>query len=177
MIHGIYRTRFTANGQDMGGGIVVIDETTVHGGDVDYVYTGHYSLNSLHRLAATVQVTNYTGRLNAFLGRRSSFALSITGMADPRTMSLWGSVDGQEHRSIQLTLTRIGSLVDQSMGCFEAACAVVATGGRIKPLPVREGGAHDGWPHLSPEGSHAPDPEPKRPVWRASVAWPEQGCC
>jgi hypothetical protein len=162
MIHGIYRTRFTANGQDMGGGIVVIDETTVHGGDVDYVYTGHYWLNSLHRLAATVQVTNYTGRLNAFLGRRSSFALSITGMADPRTMSLWGSVDGQEHRSIQLTLTRIGSLVDQSMGCFEAACAVVATGSL-------ESATHPtAWHRRPVETSERPDQTLARPRRRRS---------
>ena len=72
-------------------------------------------------------VQNYTGRLNALIGPLSSFELTLTGMADSKTMRLSGFVHGQAHRSIQITLTRISDLVDPSMGCFDAACAVVAT--------------------------------------------------
>ena len=127
MIHGIYGTRFTSNGQNMGGGIVVIDGTAIHGGDPDYFYKGHYWLQGDHRLEATVQVQNYTGRLNALVGPLSSFELTLTGRADSKTMRLSGSVKGQAPRSIQITLTRISELIDPSMGCFDAACAVVAT--------------------------------------------------
>ena len=127
MIHGIYGTRFTSNGQDMGGGIVVIDGSSVHGGDPDYLYKGHYWLQDHHCLEATVQVQNYTGRLNALVGPLSSFELTITGRADSQAMHLSGAVTGQPHRTIQIILSKIGDLVDPSMGCFEAACAVVAT--------------------------------------------------
>jgi hypothetical protein len=127
MIHGIYATRFSSNGQDFGGGIVVIDGMSLHGGDPDYFYTGHYWLQAHHRLEATVQVQNYTGRLNALVGALSSFELTLIGRAESPTMRLAGAVTGQAQRTIQIILTKISDLVDPSRGCFEAACAVVAT--------------------------------------------------
>ncbi len=42
-------------------------------------------------------------------------------------MRLSGSVNGQHHRTMQIALTRISDLVDPSMGCFDAACAIVAS--------------------------------------------------
>ena len=64
---------------------------------------------------------------NTLVGPLSSFELTLTDMADSKTMRLSGSVNGQDHRPIQITLTRISDLVDPSMGCFDAACAVVAS--------------------------------------------------
>ena len=127
MIHGIYGARFTSNGQDFVGGIVVIDVTSFHGGDPDYLYTGHYWLQDDYRLEANVQVQNYTGRLNSIVGAPSSFEDTLTGVADSETIRLSGAVAGQVHRTIQITLTKISDLVDPSRGCFEAACAVVAS--------------------------------------------------
>lgn len=126
MIHGIYGTRFTSNGQDIGGGIVVIDGISIHGGDPDYLYKGQYWLQGNHRIEAIVNVQNYTGRLNALVGHLSSFELTLSGMAEPKLMRLSGSVNGQRHRTIQIALTKISDLVDPSMGCFDAACAIVA---------------------------------------------------
>jgi hypothetical protein len=127
MIHGIYTTRFTSNGQDFGSGIVVLDGMSLHGGDADYLYKGHNWLQDHHCLEATVQVQNYTDRLNALVGPLSSFELTFTGRTDSQTMRLSGSVNGSDDRTIQVTLTKISDLVDPSRGCFEAACAVVAT--------------------------------------------------
>ena len=127
MIDGIYATRFTSNGQDIGGGIVVIDGNSVHGGDGDYLYKGHYRLQDHRCLQATIRVQNYTGRLNALVGALSSFELTLTGRADSQTMSFSGSVNGADDRTIRITLTKISDLVDPSRSCFEAACAVVAT--------------------------------------------------
>jgi hypothetical protein len=126
MIDGIYGTRFTSNGQDIGGGIAVIDGNSVHGGDRDYLYKGHYWLQNHRCLEASIQVQNYTGRLNALVGALSSFELTLTGRAESPTMRLSGAVTGQAQRTIQIILTKISELVDPSMACFEAACAVVA---------------------------------------------------
>jgi hypothetical protein len=129
MIDGIYGTRFTSNGQDYGGGVVVIDGTAVHGGDPDYLYRGQYWIKDQDSIEATVQVQNYTGRLNALVGPLSSFVLTVTGMADSQTMRLLGAVNGRAQGTIQIILTKISDLVDPSRGCFDAACAVVATAG------------------------------------------------
>ena len=141
MIDGIYRTRFTSNGQDYGGGIVVINGTAVHGGDPDYLYRGQYWLEDQHRIEATVQIQNYTGRLNALIGPLSSFELTLTGMADSQTIRLSGAVNGRSQRTLQIILTKISDLVDPSMGCFDAACAVVATTGfeapGMRPHPLQ----------------------------------------
>ena len=159
MIRGIYGTRFTSNGQDMGGGIVVIDGSAVHGGDPDYLYRGHYWLQDDHRIEATVHVQNYTGRLNALVGPLSSFELTLTGRSDSKTMRLSGFVNGQAPRSIQITLTRISELIDPSMGCFDAACAVVATTNldtphSVTPRPHRARDRHE-----RQSQSEAPTPE------------------
>ncbi|MCC2641470.1 MAG: negative regulator,GrlR [Nitrospira sp.] len=136
MIYGIYGTRFTVNGQDIGGGIVVIDGTSVHGGDSDYLYKGHYCLQDNNRVEATVTVQNYTGQLNALVGPLSSFQLTLAGVAESKIMRLSGYVDRQDHGTIQITLTKISDLADPSMGCFDAACAVVVATGFEAPCMV-----------------------------------------
>ena len=52
---------------------MVIDGTSVHGGDPDYLYKGQHWLHDNHRIEAIVKVQNYTGRLNALIGPLSSF--------------------------------------------------------------------------------------------------------
>lgn len=125
-MHGIYATRVTSNGQDFVAGIVVIDGTSLHGGDGDFLYTGQYLVLTNQRVQATVKIQNYTGRSNLVMGHVTSSELVLEGMADVNRIHLSGTAELKSQGLIRLTLTKIGNLIDPSMGCFVAACAVVA---------------------------------------------------
>ena len=55
-VEGVYSAHFLSNADRYGEGIVVVDGGKIHGGDLDYVYIGKYSLSN-NEFSASLDVS------------------------------------------------------------------------------------------------------------------------
>ncbi|MFJ4608310.1 GrlR family regulatory protein [Pseudomonas atacamensis] len=111
MSNGIFEVRFKSNRPDSGGGLVVIKDGSVNGGDANYLYQGNVPTES-GKFSGQFKVsmwkpgnTNVTGHDN--------YTLDATGEInyESGTISLTGTVVGDSRMRVELAGNRIISAV------------------------------------------------------------------
>lgn len=107
MSNGIYEVRFKSNRPDSGGGLVVIKDGSVNGGDANYLYQGSVPTQS-GKFSGQFKVsmwkpgnTNVTGHDN--------YTLDATGEInyESGTISLTGTVAGDPRVRVELAGKKI----------------------------------------------------------------------
>jgi hypothetical protein len=77
-IEALWTVVFGSNTGGTGGGVVIFETGRIFGGDPDYIYLGKYDVSpDGKRLAADVEVTNYSNRRSSIFGPMSQFQLRI----------------------------------------------------------------------------------------------------
>ncbi len=113
-VEGIYAAQFLSNADQYGEGIVVLDGGRIHGGDLDHTYAGRYSLLN-NEFSATVQVTNYSGRISSVLGQLMDYQLALNGtVKEPHDITVRGTVEGRPGLTIQINLHKVRRLIHSS---------------------------------------------------------------
>ena len=111
IVEGVYAARFLSNADQYGEGIVVVDGGRIHGGDLDHVYIGKYSLVN-NEFSASVDVKNYSGRISSVLGPLTHYRLTLNGIITrAQDITTWGKVQEHPHLAIQINLQKVSQLV------------------------------------------------------------------
>jgi T3SS negative regulator,GrlR len=79
LVDGVYAAQFLSNANQYGEGIVVLDGGRIHGGDLDHVYIGNYSLVN-NEFVATVDVANYSNTITSVFGELPQYRLTLKGI-------------------------------------------------------------------------------------------------
>jgi T3SS negative regulator,GrlR len=111
LIQGVFAAQFLSNTNKYGEGIVVLDSGRVHGGDLDHVYVGTYSLLD-NTFSATVDVANYSGSISSVLGHMAHYRLTLHGIVKKaQDITTHGTVEGRPDLDIQINLHKVSELV------------------------------------------------------------------
>lgn len=92
---GIYAVEFKS-GDSLGmGGVLVIQNGTIHGGDLTYLCRGTYHANEKKpdALTAKLNVSHYRGAVNAVVGSLKEFNLTLNLQSHDNSFQAQGSVD------------------------------------------------------------------------------------
>jgi hypothetical protein len=109
-VEGVYAARFLSNLDQYGEGIIVLDDGRIHGGDLDHVYIGKYSLIN-NEFSATVDVANYSGSISSVLGL-AQYRLTLNGIVKKaQDITTHGKVEGHPDLAIQINLHKVSHLV------------------------------------------------------------------
>ena len=111
MLTGIYFIDFKSARQNGVGGLIVVDNGRVHGGDPYNLYRGHVEQTG-DTLKARIRVTHYRGPTNTVFGPLKDFELELTGRANGPRFSLAGNIVGKPQFKIEITGDRKAELVD-----------------------------------------------------------------
>ncbi|HKR80051.1 MAG TPA: GrlR family regulatory protein [Nitrospira sp.] len=112
-VEGIYAAQFVSNADQYGEGIIVLDKGKIHGGDLDNVYVGTFSVRN-NEIAATVDITNYSGNVWSVVGLRQ-YRLTVKGaMKNSQNITVAGVVEGRADLAIKVNLRKLSHLVDSS---------------------------------------------------------------
>lgn len=104
---GIYHVRFSSS-QDLGEGIVVIQNGSVNGGDYGYAYSGRFTPNNNGAVEVRLSVTQWNRGVASIFGNISAFNLSLSGsQAADRSFVLTGNVVEQP----TLSMTVVGKFI------------------------------------------------------------------
>ena len=113
-VEGIYAAQFVSNADQYGEGIIVLDKGKIHGGDLDNVYVGTFSVTN-NEIAATVDITNYSGNVSSVVGLRQ-YRLTVKGaMKNSQNITVAGVVEGRADLAIKVNLRKLSHLVDSSL--------------------------------------------------------------
>ncbi|CAI8726459.1 GrlR family regulatory protein [Pseudomonas chlororaphis] len=111
MSNGIFEVEFRSNRPDHGGGLVVIKDGSVNGGDPNYLYQGTVPTTS-GAFSARFQVFMWRAG-NTNVAGLDNYALDATGEINYEggTLSLSGTVVGAPNVRINLTGRRVAAAV------------------------------------------------------------------
>ena len=111
LVDGVYAAQFVSNASQYGEGIVVLDGGRIHGGDLDHVYVGRYSLAG-NEFSATVEVANYSSNLSSVFGGLEHYRLTLNGtIKKGQDITTHGKVEGRPDLAIQINLHKVSELV------------------------------------------------------------------
>jgi hypothetical protein len=111
MVEGVYSAHFLSNADQYGEGIVVVDGGRIHGGDLDHVYIGKYTLVN-NEFSATLDVANYSGKFSSVLGPLAQYRLTLSGVVKKaQDITICGKIDERPDLSIQINLHKVSQLV------------------------------------------------------------------
>ena len=111
VVDGVYSAHFLSNVDQYGEGIIVVDNGKIHGGDLDHVYIGHYSLVN-NGFSATLDVSNHSGNFSSVLGPLAHYRLTLNGkVKKQQDITCRGKVEGRPDLAIQVNLHKISLLV------------------------------------------------------------------
>ena len=86
-----------------GGGVVILENGKLLGGDNNYFYVGSYDL--LHnQFNATLEVKHYHGDFNPIFGKLKEFILKLEGDIDEDEMFLIGNILEDTSRELHIRL-------------------------------------------------------------------------
>lgn len=87
-IEGLWTVKFGVPGQYMNGGVVVLENGKLYGGDSQYFYTGIFELLENENLISNIFVEHYHGEVyTAFGTNEKSFPVSLNGKMQGNTIS------------------------------------------------------------------------------------------
>lgn len=101
---GIYHVNFSAGGQNVGDGLVVVKDGTVNGGDPGYLYTGSIS-ESASQVTVQLDVKQWNTQIQSVFGPLKQFGLTLAGTADAAagTFRVRGAITGHPERTIAIS--------------------------------------------------------------------------
>ncbi len=111
MIPGIYLIGFSAYGNRIGEGLVVIKDGSVNGGDPSYLYRGHFDSYG-EDVKGNIEVRHYRGPLNSVLGPLKQFNLILSGKVSGDNFQVSGNIPNMPNATINITGTKIADLFD-----------------------------------------------------------------
>jgi hypothetical protein len=110
-VDGVYSAHFLSNANQYGEGIVVVDGGRIHGGDLDHVYSGKYSLTD-NEFSARLDVSNHSGNFSSVLGHLAQYRLTLNGkVKKQQDITCRGKVEGRPDLVIQVNLHKLSPLV------------------------------------------------------------------
>ena len=110
VVEGVYVAHFLSNADQYGEGIVVVDSGRIHGGDLDHVYVGNYSLEN-DEFSATLEVSNHSGKFSSVLGPLAHYRLTLNGkVKKQQDITCHGTVEERPDLAIQINLHKISPL-------------------------------------------------------------------
>ncbi|PYC17859.1 hypothetical protein DMX02_19165 [Pseudomonas jessenii] len=107
MSNGIFEVEFQSNRPDSGGGLVVVKDGSVNGGDANYLYQGNVPTTS-GKFSEQFKVTMWKPGVINVTGH-PNYILDATGEMDYEkgTVSLTGTVVGDSRMQVQLQGNKI----------------------------------------------------------------------
>lgn len=109
MLSGLFAVEFIANNQMYGGGIVVIADGAVNGGDLSYLYQGHFDYYG-ENIKATIDVRHYRGERLSVMGPLGNFSLVLSGTFAGDSFSVDGGIPNLPNPKIRITGKRVADL-------------------------------------------------------------------
>jgi|SRR5690554_2450582 len=108
-MNGIYHVQFKSSLADFGGGLIVIKDRSVNGGDEHFLYQGTLREAS-NSVTAQIEVKKWRSGNRSVFGI-DNFHLELSGTLDARGLNLTGHVVGQPNMRIEIA----GSKVAEAM--------------------------------------------------------------
>jgi T3SS negative regulator,GrlR len=110
-IDGLWSVEFHSNSQNMGGGVVMINQDQILGGDSVFTYTGTLTKenNVLH---ANIEVSKHWHLPSpSIFGAIDHFNLKLSGNSDPNSLVLSGYVAEDPNQRISIKATHKADLI------------------------------------------------------------------
>jgi hypothetical protein len=112
MENGIYHIEFKPAGSDtVGNGLVVLQNGSVNGGDISYIYRG-MEITKGENIISKIQVSRYDASQQSIFGSLENFDLELSGTLskDGREFSLSGTIVGQPQFRIHIAGKKLRDL-------------------------------------------------------------------
>lgn len=90
-IEQLWSLEYVSGLSDEGGGVIVLENGRIIGGDNNYFYIGSYDLKN-NKFNATIDVKHYSGSYNPIFGNMDELILKLDGKYDEDEMLLTGHV-------------------------------------------------------------------------------------
>jgi hypothetical protein len=111
MTSGLYSVFFFANNSNAGGGLVVIKDGTVNGGDATYIYQGRFDYYG-DDIKAVIDVKHYQGPVNSVMGSLKDYTLSLVGKRSPTGFELIGGIVNIPNVSLKVIGRKVADLFE-----------------------------------------------------------------
>ena len=99
----LWSVEFTSELGSEGGGVIVMEDGKILGGNNNYFYVGSYTV-SADQFNATIDVKHYQGKCNPIFGKQEELILQLSGKSSPEEMSLSGHILEDTSRELHISL-------------------------------------------------------------------------
>ncbi len=99
----LWSIEFVSKLSSEGGGVIVLENGKVLGGDSNYFYIGSYDLKN-NNFNATIDVKHYRGKFKPIFGKLKEFILRLEGPYDEEDMLLTGNLLEDPTRELHIRL-------------------------------------------------------------------------
>jgi hypothetical protein len=97
------------SGPHTSGGVILLQQGHLHGGDNNYHYEGTYRIDG-DQIELHLTATHFHGGRNHIAGDRDAFGLSLAGPLDEQTMELCGELDDDSAKKVTARLQRVAEV-------------------------------------------------------------------
>ncbi|MGD9158936.1 MAG: hypothetical protein PVG39_11055 [Desulfobacteraceae bacterium] len=111
MDDGIYSIIFKSSIGELGGGLVVIDEGKIHGGNVKYIIKGFYNKKG-NAIESQIKVEHYQGPLDSVFGEIDEYSLILSGKSEPESFQLTGHMKEKADMKIEVEGIKVSDLAE-----------------------------------------------------------------
>jgi len=102
-IEKLWSVEFVSGLSSEGGGVIVLEDGKILGGNNNYFYVGSYNLIN-NKFNATVDMKRYYGNCNPIFGKHDELILKLTGDFDEEEMLLTGYILEDPSREFHIRL-------------------------------------------------------------------------
>ncbi len=99
----LWSVEFVSELGSEGGGVVVLEDGKILGGNNNYFYIGSYDLMN-SKFNATIDIKHYHGKCNPIFGKQEEFILKLTGNSDEEEMLLTAHMLEDPSREVHVRL-------------------------------------------------------------------------
>ena len=99
----LWSLEFVSKMSSEGGGVVVLEDKKILGGDNNYFYIGSYDLKG-NKFNATIDVKHYHSECNPIFGKLEEFILKLVGDYNEDEMILTGNILEDPSRELHVRL-------------------------------------------------------------------------
>lgn len=109
MDNGIYSIIFKSSVGELGGGLAVLDNGKIHGGNTKYIIRGFYEKNE-NNIKAEIRVEHYQGPMDSVFGEIEEYSLILSGKSDPESFQLKGYMREKTDMKIEVEGVKVSDL-------------------------------------------------------------------
>lgn len=99
----LWSIEFTSQLSSEGGGVIVLENGKILGGDNNYFYVGSYDLIK-NQFNATIDIKHYHGDPNPIFGKHKELIVKLNGPYDEEEMKLKGYILEEPARELHIRL-------------------------------------------------------------------------